>query len=124
MLRRTTKAAIFDRREYEAKAEVLGEQRHRLVHRIRRLILRRRGRDNPAIVEYWEEDTKFDHVPLLSRHSPGQCLSQYVEQFLPLEYPSFEIPLVIGAKTIVLMPYDDYLSIDECDRCCTRSHKK
>src|SRR5262245_7038625 len=65
MLRRSAKAAIFDRREHEAKAKILGEQRHRLVHRIRRMILRSRGGNDPAIIENWEEHTELDHVPLL-----------------------------------------------------------
>ena len=65
MLCRPTEAAIFDRREHEAEAEVLGKQRHRLVHGIRRLILRRRGRYNPAVVEHWQEYPEFDHLWLL-----------------------------------------------------------
>ena len=74
MLRRPTKAAIFDRREHETKAEVLGEQRHRLVHGIRRLILRRRGRDDTAIVDHREEHPEFDH---LSTPSPQvTCMTQ------------------------------------------------
>jgi len=61
MLCRPTEAAIFDRREHEAEAEVLGEQRHRLVHRIRRMILWRRRRYDPAIVEHRQEYPEFDH---------------------------------------------------------------
>src|SRR5262245_9672485 len=78
MLRWTTKAAIFDRREHETQAQVFGEQRHRLVHHIRRMILRRCGRDDPAIVDHWKEHTEFDHLPLLSPKATSWSVPQSI----------------------------------------------
>src|SRR5262249_53461632 len=74
VLCRTTEAAIFDRREHKTETEILGQQRHRLVHGIRWMILWGRRRDDPAIVQYRQEHPKLNqiHPPL---HDSQRCLA-------------------------------------------------